>query len=229
MLLGGYAPIAACNALLRKLVAADDDLNNVHGRHVELTFAPGGETSARLSITGRMEPKTLDVKPFQFPLPNQGRVLSPSSAAYTYRLGAQQGRLTLNGELDEEHLPEKPLFAERVSPASGHPEGTVYGWARDDTKTLYLALDVTPDNTYDADKDYAVTHVQMNGAGQDFKVDVSNRAWDRAGFTYTRKARYEHKVYEFALPLAQLALEGAPKGTPVKLAFTVYGTAGLGK
>lgn len=34
VVLGGYAPIAVRNALLRKLVAADDDLNNVHGRRM---------------------------------------------------------------------------------------------------------------------------------------------------------------------------------------------------
>jgi len=222
VLLNGRGPLAARNAVVHKLAAPDHDVTNATGRTIELTFTPIGETSATLTVIGRIAGKAPPTTPYQFPLRNQGQAASDAWASYAYRLGDRPGLLTVNGELDEEHL-GVPLFAERVTPGPGHPEGFAYGWVRNDSRFLYVAIDFTADNTYDADQDQARTFVRVNNVWREFKVDVSDRAWGRSGYTYTDRAPYEHKVYEFAIPLTELSLAGAPKGTPVHLAFSLTG------
>jgi hypothetical protein len=224
VLLNGVGPIAARNAVLRKLVAPDLDLTNAHNRTIEVTFGPIGETSATLALLGRIEGKSAAAMVLDFPPRSTGK--AAGDAAYTYRLGDQPGRLTVNGELDEEGL-QTPLFGERTPAERGYPQGVTYGWVRNARKILYVAIDHTADNSYDGDRDYAKTFALVNGKWREFKVDVSDRKWGRAGFTYTERVPYEHKVYEFAIPLAELGLEQAPKGTPLKLRFAVAGPSAL--
>ena len=63
---------------------------------------------------------------------------------------------------------------------SGHPQGTTYGWVRDDGKTLYVAMDFTSDNTYDGDADYAKVYVKVGNALREFKVSVPEHRWGKS-------------------------------------------------
>jgi hypothetical protein len=94
-------------------------------------------------------------------------------------------------------------------------------WVSDDGRSLFAALDVTADNTLDAGKDYGQLFVKSPAGVREFKVTTLQERWGRAGFEYTDLVGWEHKVYEMAIPLAEL---GANSGAELELAFAAYGT-----
>ena len=49
--------------------------------------------------------------------------------------------------------------------------------------------------------------------------------WGNADFTYTDKVPYQHKVYEFAIPLKEIGITDSKNADELKLAFAAYGTA----
>ena len=150
--------------------------------------------------------------------------MSEGSAFYSYTLGSRPGGLTIDGDIAETAAAE-PFFKEYCATGSGHPSGFIYGWVMNDEENLYVALDFTPDNTMDGDKDYAKVYVNTAGGLKEFKVSVPETTWGVPGFTYTDKVNYQHKVYEFKIPLSEL---GAQAGEQLQLAFAAYGTAAPG-
>jgi len=49
--------------------------------------------------------------------------------------------------------------------------------------------------------------------------------WGKPGFTYTERIGWQHKVYEFAIPLNEIGMN-MESGHPLELAFAAYGTCG---
>jgi len=208
---------------LEKLADRDHDVVDVQGRTLILTFE-ADSAPAILSLVARIEPARIPEAPFQFPPENAYRAMDGSCVFYTYVWDSQPGALVLDGELASEGLGE-PFFEERTEPGTGHPDGMAYGWVRNDEGHLYVALDFTSDNTMDGDKDYATVYVSTPAGLRDFRVSEAGRKWGGPGFTYTNRVGYQHKVYEFAIPLAELGLGSLDHGTEVALAFALYGTA----
>lgn len=221
VLLGGRAPIASSSGLLNKLRRRDNDLANAGGRGIELTFAAFGDRF--LDLSGRIESTVIGTEPLQFPMENTFKVPSLSSGFYSYRLDSSApprqrfaGRAWL-GEVER----RQPFF-EALSPTgSGHPTGYTYGWVSNDRRNLYVTIDFTPDNTYDGGKDYAKVYARGNGRVREFKVSVPEKRWGQAHFVYTDKAAYQHKVYDFAIPLSELPAAA----DSLDLCFAAYGTA----
>ncbi|MGQ9696132.1 MAG: CFI-box-CTERM domain-containing protein [Thermodesulfobacteriota bacterium] len=60
---------------------------------------------------------------------------------------------------------------------------------------------------------------------KEFKVSTNETKWGKPYFTYTDKVPYQHKVYEFALPLKEIGMGSAEKKNNILLAFSAYGTA----
>jgi uncharacterized delta-60 repeat protein len=161
--------------------------------------------------------------------------MSADSAFYTYAWDSAPGSLSVDGDLAGEGL-GRPFFVEFSETGSGHPSGYTFGWVRNDDDTLYVALDFVPDNTMDGEKDYATVYVrspQTLKVLKTFRVSMPEQSWGRPGFVYTPRAVYQHKVYEFAIPLHELDLDDISPGTPfdqahgkaLELAFAAYGTA----
>ncbi len=221
--LGGVAPLAVDGLCepgdLAKLALPDLDVADVTGRTFTCIFPE--DTSRLLAVTARVEPRRGAEFPFAFPLANLYHHPADYTAFYSYRLGSNEGRLRVDGELVDEELGE-PLFRELSRTGSGHPTAETWGWVRDDGETLYAALDFLPDNTFDGDADYAALHVRTPTGVREFRVSVPERLWGVPGFTYTSRVGYQHKVYELAVPLATL---GAHDGADLELAFSAYGTA----
>jgi hypothetical protein len=92
---------------------------------------------------------------------------------------------------------------------------------------LYVAIDFTPDNTFDGDADYTKVYVKTNSGVKEFKVSVPETTWGQQFFTYTDKVSYQHKVYEYQIPLASLDI--AAGQTELQLGFAAYGTAASGE
>ncbi len=200
------------DADLKKLVKDDFDVVDASGKGIELEFN-GTAGNAILSLSARIEELVIAKTPFQYPLENLYKEIGPNSKFYHY--GIEKGN----------NAAEKEIFHEYSLTGSGHPSGYTYGWASNDERNLYVRIDFTPDDTMDGDKDYAKVYVKTEEGIREFKVSVPETRWGNASFTYTDKVSYQHKVYDFAIPLKEIGITDAGKADKITLAFAAYGTA----
>ncbi|UCE19824.1 MAG: hypothetical protein JSV84_05650, partial [Gemmatimonadota bacterium] len=227
--LGGVAPsrVTGTDAdeafALMKLASNDYDVIDAQGRSLNFTFHVD-DVAPILSVVARIEAEHILEVPFQFPPDNLYQHLDESSSFYTYSLNSQWGRLIVDGELEGEYL-GMPFFQEYCQPGSGHPAGYTYGWVCNDHRNLYVAIDFTSDNTMDGDVDYAKVYVKTPNGLREFKISVPEQEWGVPGFTYTSRAAYEHKVYEFEIPLTEIGVVEPVAGEVLEIAFAAYGTA----
>lgn len=208
--LGGYAA---------ELAHRDFDVIALPTEPLVLAF--DGPRDALLKLTARVEGSDVCTNPFRFPTANTDE-LQEGSHFYTYTLDAVRGRLTVDGQLDEV-AGEDPFFRGYAHAQTGHPSNDVYGWVRNDDATLFVAIDFTGDNTMDGDADYARVVVNTRHGLRTFTVTASENTWGVPGFVYTDRVSYRHKVYEVAIPLAELGIDAA-ETEPLQLAFVTYGT-----
>jgi hypothetical protein len=225
--LGGMPPTEVKgvedSCALKKLSKKDYDVIEAFEKTVEFTFAPQGKDKI-LRLTARVESTVISKIPFQFPVQNLYRLMNEHAQFYRYQLDSAKGGLKLNGN-PAEISNQKPFFKEFSRTGSGHPSGFTYGWVRNDAENLYVVMDFTADNTYDGDKDYAKVYMKTEAGLKEFKVSVPETKWGKPFFTYTDKVPYQHKVYEFKIPLKELEIQEVDKPQEIQLAFAAYGTA----
>ncbi len=211
-LLGGTPPVEVEGIQngLKKLSNKDFDVADAFGKEILITF-PKKLKDSILRLTARVESTVISKTPFQFPIANLYKKMDTNSEFYTYQINAEN---TLS-----------PIFKEYSLTGSGHPSGHTYGWVRNDDKNLYVKIDFTPDNTMDGHKDYAKVYVKTKSGVEEFKVSVPETKWGTPDFTYTDKVSYQHKVYNFKIPLEELGIKDTEKETEILLAFAAYGTA----
>jgi hypothetical protein len=204
--------------VLNKLAKEDLDITPVEdGIILEFSSYKG---EGILSVTGRIENELISQEPLQFPLANNYKHKYQIRDFYNYKLNTNYRRIAVDGVLDE--VENLEAFAQEYQvPGSGHPAGDTYFWVMNDDENLYVTMDFTPDNTYDGDKDYAKVYVKTDEGIKEFKVSVPDTTWGSTGFTYTDKVVYEHKVYEFSIPLSEIG----NVTEELELAFVGYGTA----
>jgi len=229
VLLDGTPPEWAGGPVLDRISARDLDVVNAHEGAVEVAFHTEGSVSKEpvLSLTGRIEGERISKTPFQYPRCNTYRTMDEHATFYRYDLGTMPGRLVPDGDLGGERLDE-PFFAERIPVGTGHPQGTTYGWVMNDEENLYVAVDFTADNTMDGNEDYTAVYLKTEEGLREYKVSMEEREWGNPGFGYTDKVPYQHKTYEFSIPLEELGA-GYDYGNPMEIAFAAYGTAGPGE
>jgi hypothetical protein len=208
---------------LKKLSKNDFDVIDAFGRKLEVMFNKGVKDNI-LKLTARIEDINRG-KPFQFPIANMNRKMDTGAHFYSYNLNSVKGTINLDGKLGEV-VGSSPFFKEYSLAGTGHPSGYTYGWVRNDNENLYVSIDFTPDDTMDGDKDYAKVYVNTDRGLKEFKVSVPETKWGKAGFTYTDKVGYQHKVYEFKIPLGEVLGKQIMGRDKVFLAFSAYGTAG---
>lgn len=203
--------------LLNKLTKEDLDITSV-GDGIILEFPATGGVGA-LSVTGRIENEVISQEPLQFPIINNYKQKNQITDFYSYKLNSNYGKITTDGGLDE--IENIEIFAKEYQvPGSGHPAGDTYFWVMNDNENLYVTMDVTPDNTYDGDKDYAKVYVNTSEEIKEYRISVPETKWGNTEFTYTDKVAYEHKVYEFVIPFSEIG----STTDELELAFVVYGT-----
>jgi len=218
VLVSGRPPRGLDGRLARKLAAADNDIVPLS----ELTNTPlAFGRGSRLTIAARIEPAVPSVEPVVYPTTNTYKPVTPASEFYRYQVGSTAMALRADGSLKGEGLGE-PLFHESFVIGSGHPRSATYGWVGDDGRFLYVALDFTADNTSDPGKDYGALLVRTANGVRELRVTSADTRWGQGGFEYTPRVGWEHKVYEFAVPLEELGLR---PGDEASLAFALYGTA----
>lgn len=206
--------------ILNKLIKEDLDITPV-GDGIILEFlANSGEKI--LSVTGRIENEIISQEPLQFPIANNYKQKNQIADFYSYKLNSNIGKITVDGVLDE--VENMGTFAKEYQvPGSGHPAGDTYFWVMNDDVNLYVTIDVTPDNTYDGDKDYAKVYINTSEEVKEYRISVPETKWGNTAFTYTDKAAYEHKVYEFVIPFSEIG----STTDELELAFVVYGTVSV--
>jgi hypothetical protein len=221
--LGGMPPSKVTGSQeplgLKKLAKCDYDMLDAFGETLEFTF-PNNGTDKTLKLTARVEPKTVSEIPFQFPTKNLFKEINEKAHFYTYQLRSQKTNSTSDTKLTEI---ERPFFKEYCRTGSGHPHGFTYGWVENDDKNLYVKIDFTPDNTMDGDKDYAKVYVKTSSGLKAFRAAEHETKWGNPEFIYNDKAAYQHKVYNFSIPLKELNVKEAE--SRLLLAFSAYGTA----
>jgi nitrous oxidase accessory protein len=212
-----YEPVTAVNLdsganISYKLVAPDYDVCDAWESTLELIWdsVPADTTLVMRAMEEDLGPG--HGSPFYYPLLREGRTLS-----YTL---ANDGGIVVDGVLDES---KEPIFSVFWSPDSPHPDGYTYGWLHADDQYLYAAVEVTADNTAD-EEDWGALFVLVNGELREFRVAPAETAWGQIGFQYTSAVPYEHRIYEFAIPLSVL---NAQIGDEVHYGFGAYGTAAI--
>lgn len=224
-ILGGKEPSAVSGTgedqllALKKLAKSDYDVISIEKRTITLVY--DSPQSPTLNVNARVEPEVLSPSPFMFPEANIYKPVTLSSQFYTYKLNDNYGHLNVNGDLNDEQLGE-PFFKVWSQTGSGHPSNYTYGWVKNDDRHLYAAIDFAPDNTMDGDKDYTEVYVKTGHGVKRFKASVPEQKYGKPGFVYTDKAVYQHKVYEFQIPLDEVGVEA---GDALELVFSAYGTA----
>ncbi len=209
--------------LIKKLSDLDFDVISIDENWTELTL-PLGKSNNILSIGARIENSVISKTPFLFPLQNPNWIINQDSTFFTYEFDSIMEKPELDNMLNTMET-KKPFFKQHCLPGSGHPQGYVYGWVMNDDDNLYLALDVTPDNTMDGDKDYAKLYVNTIGGIKEFKITEAETKWGNSSFVYTDKVKYQHKVYEFVIPLEEIGIIKGNNVQDLSLAFSFYGTA----
>lgn len=221
--IGGKGPVSAAflgadgtdALLLRKLQLVDHDVVDSFRKTLEVVFP--ADSAGHVELNARVEAEKISKTPFAFPEKNQYRKITSSSSFYTYELGSKNA------------FSRKPDFKVYTRPGSGHPEGWASGWIANDEDNLLFRLDFTSDNTFDGTKDYAKIYVAAGGSLRVFAQSMQDLDYGTPAFTYTDTAAYQHKVYEFKIPLEKVVM--GPGTRLVRYAAEAYGTAsppGLG-
>jgi len=227
-----YSPVSAVDIstgqnVLYKVSAIDNDVADAHLKTFEVTFAPhtgAAPSRAELVLTAREEGDEVLAggKPFRFPR-NVAYTSTDMASTYSYTMGSNYGSPVLDGHISSsDRLPE-PSFVQRAKPMSGHPEGDVYAYFQNDDNYLYGTIDFTPDNTFDGTSDYAAIYVKTGGVFKVFKLSVGNTTYGMVGFNYSGNVSYQHKIYEFAIPLSEIG--GPAEGQPIEYIVEAYGTS----
>ncbi len=88
---------------------------------------------------------------------------------------------------------------------NGRQQTYTYYWFKSDGQYLYAAIEITGDNTNTGNQRASLI-IQMPDRGfEKFTIDSLNKEYGKAGFQYTNKAQWEHKIFEFKIPYS-----GAP-------------------
>ena len=220
VMIDGVAPMAISGAregdelAMKKIVAEDFDVIDVENLSIVMDFnaLPG-----QLEVKARIEPDEITPYPFMYPQVNTYKEITNKSKFYTYELNSKVGSLKMDGELDEMG---NPFFKVFNRPGTGHPDAYTYAWVMNDDENLYVTIDFVPDNTIDGDKDYTKVFVKTKNGVKTYKLSVPEQKWGVPGFTYTKNAVYQHKVYEFKIPLSEFEAD-----EKLEVAFAAYGTA----
>lgn len=203
---------------LKKLSKKDFDVVEFNEQDLILTF-PIKVPHIQLNLNARIEGKKTSQSTFLFPGISKSANRELKNF-YSYQFNSSKLKTTVDGNL-REYFGVKPLFNEYFSSIGGHPSGQTYGWVSNDDKYLYAAIDFTPNNTFDPEEDYAALLIQTPAGLKEFKVTVAQTKYGAQGFNYTEKVPYQHKVYEFKIPLSEIGPVIAEKKRGIQLAFGV--------
>ena len=209
-----YHPISAINIdsstdILTKVLSPEYDVCDAWESTLEIVWDSVPENT---TLVIRAMEEDLDEAhggPLYYPYIPRGYTVS-----YTL---INDGGITVDGMLEES---TEPAFSAFWKPSSPHPDGYTYGWLHCDEDYLYAAIEVTVDNTPD-EEDWGALYVMVDGELKEFRVSCDEAKWGVNGFQYTSSVSYEHRIYEFVIPLSEI---NALIGDEIQYGFGCYGT-----
>ncbi len=191
-------------SVLNKLRTIDNDVIDLH-EPIQITLP----TTGMLIINAN---EHLNAEPVRYPL----------SGYLT--LEVPPGSFTFDGTLDANL--GSPAFQFWWEPVTGHPAGNFIAYLRGDENNIYLAFDVTPDNTNDVKEDWAAVHVQTQSGENEYYADHAKKQYGLSSFGYSSPVNYEHRFYEFRIPREEITPEMSTQSDTISLNIQYYGTAG---
>jgi hypothetical protein len=208
-----YSPVSAINIddnsdVLIKILNRDYDVCNGWSSTLEIVWDSVPENATLVMCATEEDLGEGHGAPMYYPWPYEHRTLS-------YLL-VNDGSINVDGLLDECTEPDFSVFWQPYTP---HPDGYTYGWIHCDNKYLYAAVEVTGDNTAD-EGDWGAFYIIVDGKQKEFRVS-SDQTWGARGFQYTSSVPYEHRIYEFKIPLSKI---NAVVGDEIHYVFGAYGT-----
>jgi hypothetical protein len=197
--------------ILQKITSLDNDVADAGSRTIECAWANDISAPVLLLINANQELYTIEA-PLLTPFIMTPELMMP----YT---------IQNNGIVVGDGVPDtaEADFADYWTPTTGHPWGYTYLWLRSDGEFLYAIMEITSDNTYD-ETGWGSLYISANGALKEFRVDTTSHEYGVDRFVYTRTVPWQHVVYEFKIPLAEIE---ASVGDSVKIGYGSYGTSAL--
>ncbi len=208
-----FLPASAINIddntdVLTKILYPEYDVCNGWDSTLEIVWDNAPENAALVMRAMEEDLGEGHGAPFYYPWPWEHYMLG-------YLL-IDDGGITVDGLLKEHKIPDFSVFWQPYSP---HPDGYTYGWLHCDSEYLYAAVEVTGDNTPD-DGDWGALYIMVDGKQKEFRIS-HDQTWGIRGFTYTSSVPYEHRIYEFKIPLSEI---NAVVGSEIQYKFGAYGT-----
>jgi hypothetical protein len=194
--------------ILTKILSPDYDVCNGWRRTIEVAWDSAPENAVLVMRAMEEDLGEGHGAPMYYPWPYEHRSLS-------YLL-VDDGGITIDGLLKEYTEPDFYVFWQPYSP---HPDGYTFGWIHCDNDYLYAAVEVTGDNTADAG-DWGALYIVVDGRQKEFRIS-DDQTWGVRGFQYTSAVLYEHRIYEFKIPLSEI---DAVVGDEIQYIFGAYGT-----
>ena len=196
--------------ILQKIVSLDNDVADAWGRTIECKWA-GGSSAPVLLFTANQELYTIEA-PLLTPFVMTPELMLPYI-------------IQNNGMFAGDSVPDtgEADFSAYWTPTTGHPWGYTYLWLRSDGEYVYAIMEITSDNTYD-DTGWGSLYVYANGTLKEFRVDTRSHEYGVDRFVYTGTVPWQHIVYEFKIPLAEIE---ASVGDSMKIGYGSYGTEAL--
>jgi len=116
-------------------------------------------------------------------------------------------------------------FSQYFIPASSHPASTYHATFSTTSKDLVVYLDATGDNTLDPGEDWAELRINTTDGIKKFRISDTMTTWGTSTFEYTDMVTWEHKTYQFNIPLEQI---GKSQRDKVQFQISYYGTVTVG-
>jgi len=212
-----FAPTSAINvgsnaSILTKVISPEYDVCDAWNNTLEVVWENAPDNATLVMRAMEEDFGEGHGIPLYHPHIQQGETLSHTLI--------DDGGIPIDGLLQELKEPDFTVFWQPDSP---HPDGYTYGWLHSDSHFLYAAVEVTADNTLD-EEDWGALYLIVDGETREFRVTDDQEQWGVSGFQYTSSAAYEHRVYEFQIPLSEVA---ANIGAQIRYGFGCYGTVAV--
>lgn len=168
----------------KKVAGSEKDVLDIHENPVDLMFEiPKAKKYALEVIANEYDDKGSTLR-------------SPQYGFVTAKVF--NGTMEIDGALDSGLGPyNNPMWWVM---RHGRQQTFTYSWFKSDGEYLYATVEVTGDNT-NTGNHRASLIVQMPDRGFDkFTIHPSSKEYGKAGFQYTDKAKWEHKIFEFKIP-----------------------------
>ena len=173
--------------------------------------------------SGCTQDATLTLKANEYESPEKNAFRFPSYGIVSQRYTFQNnGSLDVDGELNTVDDKVAPNYSPFWLYGTGHPSNTTYIYVKDDAKYVYIAADVTGDNTNEQGPGSGWFKVDalnaVSGKMKEYLVDYDHDTYGTCGFGETSKVPYRHANCEMRIPKSELV------GNALDFVLWYYGT-----